>query len=217
MAGHARGTISNLEETGTASFDRLAGFCGIVAGAGGLLYSLAFVILNSPLLYSLPLMLSGILTAVLLTGLYGRLRHVDPGFALLGLLVGVVAALGSAIHGAYDLANAINPPGPDPASAANLPSQVDPRGMLTFGVAAMGLFVMSWLITRSRDFPRLLGYLGYVLSALMVVIYLVRLIILDPSTSPLIGVALALTGFIVSPAWYIWTGLVLTAPRRAAS
>ncbi len=38
-----------------------------------------------------------------------------------------------------------------------LPSQIDPRGMLTFGVAGVGLWVIAWLILRRGQFPRGLG------------------------------------------------------------
>ncbi len=66
-------------------------------------------------------------------------------------------------------------------------------------------------------FPRGLSYLGYLLGVLLVVIYLVRFIVLDPNKSPLILIALALTGFIVNPAWYAWVGLVLLRGRRSIS
>jgi hypothetical protein len=49
-----------------------------------------------------------------------------------------VAALGAAIHGGYDLANLINLPA-SAAALPDLPSQVDPRGLLTFGVMGLGL------------------------------------------------------------------------------
>jgi hypothetical protein len=110
-----------------------------------------------------------------------------------------------AIHGGYDLANAINPP----ASAnLDLPSQIDPRGLLTFGVMGIALFVIAWLIGRSVVLPKGLGYLGYLLASLLVIIYLARLIILDPSHPILLGPVLV-AGFAVNPVWYVWLGLAL--------
>jgi hypothetical protein len=40
-----------------------------------------------------------VLSSAFVVALSQRLRDVDPGFALWGLLLGVVAALGSSIHG----------------------------------------------------------------------------------------------------------------------
>jgi hypothetical protein len=116
--------------------------------------------------------------------------------------------LGAAIHGAYDLANAINPPG----VTTDLPNAVDPRGFLTFGVSGLGVFVLSALALRSAEAPRGWAWLGALLGALLVVIYLGRLIVLD-ATSPLILAPAALTGFVVSPAWYIWLGAMLLGRR----
>jgi hypothetical protein len=94
-----------------------------------------------------------------------------------------------------------------------LPSAIDPRGMLTFGVAGLGMWVIAWLIVRGGQLPRGLGYLGYLLAALLIVIYLARLIVLDAS-SPLVLAPAALTGFIVNPLWYLWLGAVLV--RKSA-
>jgi hypothetical protein len=93
--------------------------------------------------------------------------------SLLGLGLGLAGALGAAVHGGYDLANAINPPLADAASAANLPSQIDPRGLLTFGVAGLALFFFAWLMGQA-GFSRGLSLLGSVLAALRVVTYLAR-------------------------------------------
>jgi hypothetical protein len=134
---------------------------------------------------------------------YERLREIEPSAALWALLMGVGAAFGSAIHGGYDLALALHPPA---TAVAELPSQVDPRGLLTFGVAGSAIFVVSWLMRRSLWFPRGLAALGYLLAGLLVVIYLGRLVILDPSSPLILGPA-ALAGFAVSPAWYVWLGL----------
>ena len=72
-----------------------------------------------------------------MVALYERLRATDPAFALWGLVLGVIRALGAAAHGGYDLANAINPPAANPLADANLPFALDPRGLLTFGIAGL--------------------------------------------------------------------------------
>src|SRR5204863_1697999 len=91
---------------------------------------------------------------------------------------------------------------------------IDPRGLLTFGVTGLGVFVMAWLMGRGRQFPRALSYWGYLLSILLVVLYLGRLIILDPKNTVVLVDAL-LSGFIVNPVWYVWLGVVLWAASSA--
>jgi hypothetical protein len=201
-------------------FDRLSGSAAIAAGIVAFLYAVAFIILviagvapeTGFALASMLLLVGGLLSAVALTGLFPRLWVVSPPFALLALLFGVGGTFGAAIHGAWDLAVTLHPP-EGFAEMPNLPSEVDPRGLLTFGFSAVGILVASWLILRGGSLPRGLGYLGYLAAALLVIIYLARLIILDP-TNPLVALPAALAGFIVNPAWYVWLGLTL---RRLGS
>ena len=186
-------------------FGRFAGLCAILAGFVGLLYAASFIILQNTLLSGLFLMLGGLLATAALTALYHRIRDVDPSLALWALGLVIVAALGSVIHGGYDLANAIPPPA---SSATDLPNPIDPRGLLTFGVSGIGLFVIAWLIGRTTGLPKGLGTLGYVLAVLSVVLYLGRLIVLSPR-NPLIFVPALIAGFVVYPVWYVWAGIVL--------
>ncbi len=190
------------------SFEKFAGACAILAGVGGFLYAVAFIILRSALFSSLFLMLIGLLSTAALVALYRRLQGTDEAFALWAVILGLAGALGTAIHGGYDLAININPPQNLPSGLGALPSEVDPRGLLAFGVAGVALFFFSWLITRGAQFPKGLGYLGYLAAVLLVLLYLGRLIVLDP-TNPIILVPALLNGFIVDPAWYIWLGLGL--------
>jgi hypothetical protein len=196
------------------SYERFAGLCAILAGIGGPLYSIAFVVLvvlglapgvGLPL-SALFLMLGGIAATVVFVALYDRLRETNATFALWALLLGIVGMTGSAIHAGYDLANVIHPPAtPLPA---DWPSQIDPRGLTTFGISGIAFLVIAWLITRSRGFPRRLGLLGYGVGSLFIVLYLGRLLIVTP-THPLVAGAAVLSGVIVTPAWYIWLGLLL--------
>ena len=198
----------------SASFERLAGACAILAGIGGVAYGVAFIILGNQLLYSILLMLGGLLTTVILAALYARLRQVDESLALLALLIGVVGALGSVAHGGYDLANAIHPPLSDPLAGTDLPSQIDARGLLTFGFVGLALLVLASLMGRSSRFPERLARLGYLLGMLLVIIYLGRLIIFDP-TNIVVRIAL-LAGVVVNTIWFIWLGLVLRRESSAA-
>jgi len=200
----------------TTAFERFAGLCAILAGIAGFLYSVFFIVqarsastvpIAVTLLVALFLTLSGLLAAGALVGLYQRVQPTEPGFALLALGLGLAGALGAAVHGGYDLSNAINPPLDNAAAAANLPSQIDPRGMLTVGVAGLARCFFAWLIGQC-GLSRGLSLLGYVTAALLVVIYLARLIVLQP-TNPVLLVPVLLVGFILNPVWYLWLGRTL--------
>lgn len=191
------------------SFERFAGWGAVLAGLSGFLYSIAFIVLRDNLLSALFLMLGGLFSASALTALYQRLRGTESGFALLGLLLSLSAALGSTIHGGYDLANALHPPA---SLSTDLPNPIDPRGLLTFGVAGLGLFLLSWLATQHNTFPKRLAYLGYFSAILMIILYLGRLVILQ-ATSLVIVIPALLEGFIVNPIWYIWLGLTFLRGR----
>jgi hypothetical protein len=197
----------------STSFEKFAGVCAILTGATGFLYAVAFVVLQDALLSGLFLMLGGLLSTAALAAVYDRLRETDAAFALWALLLGISGALGSAVHGGYDLANSINPP---PSLSADLPNQVDPRGLLTFGIAGVALFVVAWLILRGGQFPRGLGYLAYLSAVLLVALYLGRLIILEP-TSPVILVPALLNGFLINPIFYVLLGLALRRGRSSSS
>jgi hypothetical protein len=188
-----------------SSFDRVAGICGIAGSIVGLGYAIAFVVLRDPLLSALFLMAGGLLMSVVLPAIVARLGEVDADWARLALLFGVVGAIGAAIHGGYDLANALHPP---MTPNADLPNAVDPRGLLTFGIAGLGTLVIGTLMMRSAHFPRGLCYLGFVLAALLIALYLGRLIILD-AAHPLIVIPAIISGFLVNPLWNLWLGLSL--------
>lgn len=193
-----------------ARFARLAAWG---AAASGFLYAVSFIIVarasssTGATLSGLFLLTGGVLATAVMVALYARLREVDALFAGWALLIGVAGALGSAAHGAYDLANGINPPS---GTIPSLPSQVDPRGLLTFGVTGLAIGTFAWLISRSDAFPRRLAYVGYLSAFLVEVLFLGRLVILNAS-NPVIVVAALLAGFIVNPAWYAWLAVTLPA------
>jgi hypothetical protein len=194
------------------AFDRFAGMFAILTGVCVFLYSVAYVIIarSSPALGNelswLLLLLSGLFGAPALVGLYERLKQASEGFALLALGLGLAGALGAAVHSGYELANAIT--APSVAAAAGLPSQIDPRGLLTFGVAGLAVLIFAWLMSQGGGFPAGLGYVGYALAVLLVIIYLATLIGLK-FTNPVLFVPALLAGFIANPVWYIWLGLTL--------
>jgi hypothetical protein len=189
----------------------VGGLCAILAGAAGFLYAVSFLIVSRAapdagrLLSAIFLLLGGLLSTAALTAVYERLRSVNEPAALWALLLGIVAVMGAAIHGGYDLATAAHPVA---GASTEAPSQVDPRGLLTFGVTGLALIMFGRLITTSAALPHGLGSLAYVQGALLVLLYLGRLIILTPA-NPLIVIPAVLSGFVAGPAWYIWLGLVL--------
>jgi hypothetical protein len=192
------------------SFSTLAAWFAFIAGVAGLLYSLSFVVLKSDLFSALFLLLGGFASLIAWTGLYERLRLVDASYALLAFAMSAGAAAGSLIHGGYDLSNALHPPA---SLNLDLPNPVDPRGLLTFGVASVGIFLFAWLAARDKAFPQGLVYLGYASAFLMAVLYLGRLIILQ-ATNPAIVVPALLEGFLVNPIWFVWLGFTLLRAKK---
>lgn len=199
-----------------AAYERVAGAGSIAAGIGGIVYSVAFlggvVAGKAPelgtVVASIALMIGGFLSVLVLVALYRRLLDSAAAVGLLGLMLVAVGATGAMVHGGYDLANAVHAPIDDVLAKAELPSGIDPRGLLTFGISGLGLFVLAWQSRRSRTLPGNLAGLGMVVGALLVVVYLGRLIILTP-TNLLVAIPAAVSGLILSPLFYIWLGIEL--------
>jgi hypothetical protein len=125
-----------------------------------------------------------------------------------GLAFALAGSVGAAIHGAYDLATVFHPPVIDVLAANELPNPVDPRGLLTFAAAGIGLLVLVWLVRSAGQLRNWVGTLGLAVGVLLILIYLGRLIILSP-TNPLVAGLAGLTGFILSPIFYVSLGLRL--------
>ena len=151
-----------------SAYERLAGAGAIAAGIGGIVYSVAFlggvVAGKAPDLgltvASITLMVGGFLSVLVLVALYRRLLDAAPAVGLLGLMLVAVGATGAMVHGGYDLANTLNPPVTDVLAKAQLPSPIDPRGLLTFGISGLGLLLLAWQSRRSGTLPANLAVLG---------------------------------------------------------
>lgn len=199
-----------------SAYERMAGAGAIVAGIGGIVYSIAFLggVVEgwAPQLgltvASIALMVGGFLSVMVLVALYRRLLAGAAAVGLLGLMLVAVGATGAMVHGGYDLANTLNPPAVDVLPSAQLPSPIDPRGLLTFGLSGLGLLVLTWQSRRSVTLPSNITALGMAVGALLIVVYLGRLIILTP-TNLVVAVPAAATGLILSPLFYILLGLEL--------
>jgi hypothetical protein len=195
----------------TADFERDGGLAAIGVAIAGLAYAIAFVIVDDELTSGLFLLFVGLLTIVALTAAYFRVRAVEAGFALMALLFGAIGGVGAAIHGGWELAYEIESEAPSPA----VPHYVDPRGLLTFGFVGVAVLLVAWLARRGAVFPARFGLLGYALGALLILLYLARLIIVD-SDNPAVAVPAVLTGFLAGPAWWLWLGLELRRGARTA-
>lgn len=195
-----------------SEYERFGGLAAIGAAVVGLAYAIAFVVVDDDVTSGLFLLLSGLLTIVALSGAYWRVREAEPGFALLALLLATVGGAGAAIHGGFDLALQIESEDPSPA----IPNYVDPRGLLTFGFTGLAVLVIAWLGGRGGTLPARLVLLGYATAAVLVLLYLARLIVVD-SDNPLVAVPALLAGFLLAPAWYVWLGLELRRTPAQAS
>ena len=198
-----------------SSFVRFGALCAMGAGLMGLGYSISFSLyLDNPsrgTAYADALLLTagGVASTAAFTAVYERLRQTDPALALWGFVLGLAGALGGALNGAYDLANLANPPA---ALANDLPNSVDPRGLATFALTGLALAVTGVLVVRGGLLPRGLGYLAFLSAALLVFVYVGRLVILNPKSPGLLAVAVA-AGYLVNPALLVWLGLVLRTSR----
>lgn len=196
-------------------FQKFAGTLAIAAGVGGIAYAIAFLVFlydgsrGSKGAISLLLLLGGLATSAVLVALYDFVRDVDPLFALWGLIIGLAGAIGSVLHGGLDLAETIREIPPRDVSP------VDARGLATFGLTSLGIITLSWLMMRDRRFPSALGRLGISAAAGLVLVYVGRISLYNPKR-PVLLALLVISGFVLTPAWYIWVGLRLRSTREPA-
>ncbi len=208
--------MSSNPAPAATEYERAAGAAAIATGIGGIVYSIAFLggVVEgwAPqaglTVASIALMAGGLLSVLVLVALYRRLVESAAAIGLLGLMLVAVGAMGAMVHGGYDLANSAHAPVTDLFAQAQLPSPIDPRGLLTFGVTGLGLLVLAWQSRRSGTLPANLAALGMTVGALLIVVYLGRLLILTP-TNLLVAVPAAATGIVLSPIFYIWLGIEL--------
>ena len=209
------------------AFTRFAAGCAFVAAAGTLVYAISFLsVLESggkgvQEVNAIALGLGGIIAVVVYVALYERLRAVDAGFALVGLIFGVAGSAGAALHGGFNIGALLKSNvaasaggGTDPG----LPSQADPRGLATFLFAAIAVAVFAWLMRQpspaATAFPRNLSTAGLVGAALLVVVYVGRLTVLRPK-APVLYAALLVAGFLSGPLWFAWIGRLLSRSTDA--
>jgi hypothetical protein len=167
----------------TRSFQRFAGWSAVTAAAAGLTFTVAFSIVVregdrwAKWVSAVALAGGGLVTVPVIIALYALLRDREPEFALLGAFIGVVGALATATHGAFDvggLSERIT------ADLGDVPNFVDPRGFSTFALTALALLVFGWLGLRTGGLDRTVARLAVLVAVLLVVLYVRRLTVLDP-------------------------------------
>lgn len=193
------------------AFMRFAGIGSILTAMSGLLYAVFFLLVKGSAHQILPpvlLAVGGLLASAVLIALYSLVRETDPLFALWALALALLGQLGALIHGVHDLALVLVPAPANAPDLGNLPSQLDPRGLLAFGFTGLSTFILSWLAPRGGALPRGLAYLGCVLGILLVALFLGTLFTNDAS-SLFILVPGGLASLIAEPAWLLWLGVTL--------
>jgi hypothetical protein len=188
-------------------FERFAGWAAAGAALAGAAYALAFVALKIGWLTGLTLMLAPLLATPPLVAVYGRLRAVDSGFALVALVLGLWGGLGAFVHGGFDLATALHPPDAN----SDFPHYVDPRGLLTFGASGLALIVFAWLAGRAADVPSWVRPGGLVLGLVLIATWLGRMIVLDATSALVLGPALV--AGVLSPLFYLGLARWLLSQR----
>jgi hypothetical protein len=157
---------------------KASGVAAAAAAVAALAYSISFVILKDAVLASLFLWGGGLLATPVLIALGARLPQPIPVGALAAIVLGIAAGLGSAAHGGYDLANQLHPVAKLPPDVAN---PVDPRGLLSFGVAGLALLILGLVVAPGGRIPRWLGVLATVNGVLLIGLYLAPADHLEPS------------------------------------
>ena len=193
-----------------ALYDRIGGAAAIAAAVVGLAYSYSFVVLHHATLSALFLLLGGLMSSRVFVAIRSRF-DADDQRATWGFALALAGSLGAAVHGGYDLANALHPPA---TSNPDLPNGIDPRGILTFGATGLGLLALSLAMWTTARFPRGLAALGTLSAALSLALYLGRLIILSPA-SPAIALPAVTHGFVVNPVFCLWVGAILLTRGRS--
>lgn len=182
---------------------RQARFAAYAGAIGGMLYGVAFVLLDNDIAAAILLMLGGLASTIILFHLGTTLFSVNEPVARWALVIGMVSTTLTVVHAGYDLAKRLHPPD-TPGLLLGYPSSVDPRGLATFGLTGLAYLTLSTLMSRSDSYSKRLARLGQALGVIMIVIYLGRLIILDP-TNIVVRIALA-AGVAANTAFLLWLG-----------
>ncbi len=201
----------------STSFTRTAAWCSLVAGVAALAYSCTFAVVVqdgdrwAQWTSTIVLAIGSAAAVPVLVALYLRVRAVDEGFAMIAVLVGAAASVGSLLHATFDLGVLAN----EPPQRWDYPSPTDPRGFATFFLAGVAIAVLSTLLGR-QGAPRNLVRLGWITAVLLAWVWIGRLTALDPK-EPWVAPAVVGSGFIGVPLWYGCVGVLLWRDRLTAA
>lgn len=87
---------------------------------------------------------------------------------------------------------------------------IDPYYLVIFGGVSLWTLAVSAAALLSGTLPRLVPYLGIALS----VGYWLIIVTLASGHPTLFALASVITGVFLGPLWYVWLGVLLTAPKR---
>jgi hypothetical protein len=196
----------------STAFNRTAVAAAYLSGAVALAYSLTFgyYVRNgadwAQYASSGLLLAGGLVGLPVLVALYQRLRAGDEGFALVALLIAAVAAFGSTLHGAHDIAIFAHPD--QAGDAAAYPNFTDPRGFATFALFGLGLVMLS-LLVRSVGFSNRTSVVGVITGLSTIVVYIGRVTVLDPQRW-WVAIAAITSGVLGLPLWNVLVARDLT-------
>jgi len=188
----------------TSTFRRFAGSAAGLAAGVSVLYTVTFALYVredyewAHWASAIAFMASGLVAVPVFIALHARVRAAEPEFAMLALVAGLFGAFGASVHGAFDVAVLAKPVKGDVTS---FPSQVDPRGFLTFAITGIALGTFGWLARRTGALPRLLWPTGALATVLLLVVYFGRMIALDPNKN-FIRFSAVIVGLVLVPLFY---------------
>jgi hypothetical protein len=207
--------------TMTPAFQRFAAVCAFSVALGALVYAVLFIAIvegagrTTYEWWLFLLMIGGAGTVPVFAALCLRLSAVDAGLALTALALGVLAAFGGIMHGAYNLGRLVTP------RADSIPPGFEEvsHGVLRYAVAGIALLLVGWLLARDPGFPNALAWLAVLGGAVLVFIYVGRLFdFITPGDYFSLLPPIAY-GFVIHPLLYAWLGWILwraTPPVAAA-
>ena len=187
----------------TDSFKRFAVLAAIATALAGIVFTVTFAIAVRDgeqwalRVSSIALIVGGLVAIPVVVALAEQLGTREPQFARIGLVLGVFAGLGAAMHGAWDTAVLAHP-----LEHPDVPSYTDARGFATFALTAATLLVFGWLILRGTEIPRVVGQIALFAAVLLLIVYFGRLIVLNPK-KPVIKWVAVVSGLVVNPAFYL--------------
>lgn len=204
---------------------RFGGVSALIVAILSLLYAIFFLLVTprSTTLGTLgsasTFAISGFFSLAAYVALYRRVQHHHPDIALWALLLGASTSIATVLHGTYEallfnrLAVTTGADSTMLALVQTLPTQINPMGLMSFGVVGIASYAWGWLLLRSNAFEQLLGYLGLLNALLLLTLFIAYV----GGIQPLVLLAGGLTSVVVGPIWWTLLGIrLLKAPAVGA-